>query len=116
MNTTVLILAVAGAFAIASVVSVNAQSSDPGGGVPRSAFFVGGGASYSSVSFGIQSVYNKGTSDAFINDALAASGEADDYLLPPISTATLLPWCNLDTSSMSVAAIGYGAPSFHTAI
>ena len=84
MNRTALILTVAGAFAIASVVSVNAQPFDSGSGVPRSAFFVGGGAGYSSANFGTQSVYNKGISNAFINGALVASGEADG---PPVDTS-----------------------------
>jgi hypothetical protein len=62
----------------AAVEAVNAQTFNSAQPVlPKSGFFIGGGASFSFASFGTQSVYNKGISDAYQDGVLIASGTAD---------------------------------------
>jgi hypothetical protein len=79
MKKTALAVTVIASIAVGSVTGVHAQSeqaSEPAFAVPKSAFFVGVGASYSFVNFGQQWVYNKGISNVTLNGAPVASGTA----------------------------------------
>lgn len=79
MKKTVFALAVTGSMAAGGIANVHAQSgqeSEPATAVPKSAFYVGAGASYSFVNYGQQWVYNKGISSASANGVPVASGTA----------------------------------------
>ena len=62
--------------ALSVTASALAQADAPAPLVPASAFYVGLGGGYNSVSFGTQSVYMAGTSDAYLNGHVIQSGAA----------------------------------------
>jgi opacity protein-like surface antigen len=79
--------------------TARAQSADTyGSGMPRSAFFIGGGVGYAFGNFGNQSVYNKGISDTYQDGVKVASGTADG---PPVNVG-------LDDESGVVPTVQFG--------
>lgn len=88
MNKPAIVLVVAG-FSVAGGASVaNAQSEAPETGslVPRSALFLGVGASVNATSFPDQYLYAQGVSDIFQNGAQVAYGSAGGSMNPSLDS------------------------------
>ena len=84
-------------------------------GVPRNAFYIGLGGSYTSVNFGAQNVYAIGTSNVFQNGVLVATGyAAGPGTVNMPSEWTFAPSMQGGYSSTSRTALGYGGRSSHT--
>ncbi len=81
-NFGLILSALAAGFVVGGAGMARAQSADPSGsGMPRSAFYVGGGAGYAFGQFGTQSYYNKGYSETYQGGVLVATGTAGG---PPV--------------------------------
>jgi len=106
MNKTAFVLALAGLSAAAGASVANAQSATPvlastaanGSLVPRSALFLGVGASVNATSFPDQYLYAQGVSDIFQNGTQVAYGSAGGSTFPSLDS---------DVNISPVAQLGY---------